>query len=856
MWHAIEPFAAYGFNKCLSGDSEILDLESGELKTIENLYNTKKNLSVLSLNKKWKTETKKIPKIFKNGKKKTWKLKTRSGREIVATKNHRFLTFDGWKEMKEISRRSFVATPRTIKYKASKKINKKKLKALAYLIAEGNLCHTHGLYYYSTVRSEVDDFVDSVKQFKNAKCTIAKHKQSFSVYIGKKDAKKPSELRDFIKACGLWHKKAVEKFIPSDVFKIDKKDLAVFIASLWQGDGCIKDDKYGQIFYATSSKKLSHQLQHLLLRLDIVSTIHTKSFKYKKQRRVGYTIHISKYNNIEKFALQAGPHLLENKLKVLNSIVKKNKVLNGKLEKGSARGTKDIIPSCVLGIIRKKMDKIGIGPKEVSTRIKCAERLFYRDVRRKGYQRETIEKIGLFLKSQELIDLARSEVYWDEVVEKKYIGVRETYDLTVPGNHNFIANDIVVHNSHAASYGIVAYQTAYMKAHYPVQFMTAVLAAEAGDSDKIALISHECRRMGIEVLPPDINESFKNFAMVSKPGEPGRIRFGLTAIKNVGENICEVIYRERKNNGQYKNLEDFLERVKDKDLNKKSVESLTKAGALDGFGHDRGVLLSNIENILSFIRHHKERQETKQEDLFAGTGIAFDNKVRLDSAEDAPIEEKMKWEKDLLGVYVSSHPFSKYEKTLGVVTTDLSEVEDLPRDRWVTVGGVVDKVTRKITKKGSVMLFVTLQDQSGSTELLVFPKKFEETKDLWDEGVVVCIVAKTPREDGDNKLFVDNIYILSEDNVEDVKRRVTIGQDTSAKKDTSEKSVSLLLTREILKDHGNQIREVLSVSHGDYSVYIRVGTKLIQSQWSVAWNNEMKENVEKIIGQDRIEVKE
>ena len=175
--------------------------------------------------------------------------------------------------------------------------------------------------------------------------------------------------------------------------------------------------------------------------------------------------------------------------------------------------------------------------------------------------------------------------------------------------------------------------------------------------DKISAIVGECRRIGIEVLPPDVNESFRSFAMVSRPGEPGRIRFGLTAVKNVGDHICEVIYRERKNNGQYLSLEDFLERVDDKDLNKKSLESLIQAGALDCFGIDRGVLFVSSENILGFVRQVKEKRTGNQNSLFAGTNIALDSKVIINDSEPATMEEKLLWEKNLLGIYLSSHPF-------------------------------------------------------------------------------------------------------------------------------------------------------------------------------------------------------
>src|SRR3989339_503548 len=189
--------------------------------------------------------------------------------------------------------------------------------------------------------------------------------------------------------------------------------------------------------------------------------------------------------------------------------------------------------------------------------------------------------------------------------------------------------------AHAASYGVVAYQTAFMKANFPIQYMTAVLIAESGDVEKVPEIIQECERLGIKVLPPDINESFKSFAMVSKPGEKGRIRFGLSGIKNVGEHICEVIYRERKEHGPYKSLEDLIDRVEDKDLNKKSLESLAQSGALDCFGIDRAVLMASSENILIYLRQGRDNKNTNQDSLFAGTSIDVDSKVSLKKSEPA-----------------------------------------------------------------------------------------------------------------------------------------------------------------------------------------------------------------------------
>ena len=411
--------------------------------------------------------------------------------------------------------------------------------------------------------------------------------------------------------------------------------------------------------------------------------------------------------------------------------------------------------------------------------------------------------------------------------------------------------------AHAASYGAVAYQTAYMKAHYPVQYMTAVLQAEFGDSDKVAEIFHECSKMKITILPPDINESFRNFAMVSKPGEPGIIRFGLNAIKNVGKNICDVIYSERKKNGSYKSLEDLLERAQDKDLNKRSLDSLIKSGAMDCFELDRGLLTSNIENILFFSKQLKEKNLTNQDSLFAGTGIDLDSKVTLKDAEEATMDDRLVWEKELLGVYVSSHPFKYYNDRFSNVFVPLNTIEETDRDQWVVVGGVIDSTQKKITKKGKVMMFVSIQDITGKMELLVFPKTYETTKDIWVEGEVVCIVGKTPKEDGDDKIFVEKAFTLTKENAEQICGQFSYGK-TSIEDgtQTEEKSLVINLTKKELQDGADDLKKIFSKYQGDYQVFIKVEGKTIKTQALVDWNDDVLVEIEDLVGVDRVEILE
>jgi len=419
--------------------------------------------------------------------------------------------------------------------------------------------------------------------------------------------------------------------------------------------------------------------------------------------------------------------------------------------------------------------------------------------------------------------------------------------------------------AHAASYGVVAYQTAYMKANFPVQFMTAVLIAESGDIDKVPEIIHECEKMGIRVLPPNINESFKNFAMVQpEDGTPAYIRFGLNGIKNLGEHIADVVYRERKENGKYISLDDFLKRVQDRDLNKKSLESLIKCGALDFFGFDRGVLLGNIENLLSFTKQFQEDKISNQSSLFSGTSFSSTSKVRLGPATNATEDEKLKWEKELLGIYITAHPFTYFENAMGSVLTPIKDLSGLARKKWVVVGGVIDSTKKKITRAGAAMMFVNIQDTSGGLELLVFPRTYEATKDVWVEGRTVCVVGKTSEEEGDDKLFVEKAYDLTKENVRQLAAQMAVnaGQPSvrqyvpspaiPVKVDIQVDGLEIIVSPTEIKNKADAIKEIIKKYPGTKKVFITVGDKKIKTSYAVEVNTDLVQALEGLVGQGNV----
>ena len=305
--------------------------------------------------------------------------------------------------------------------------------------------------------------------------------------------------------------------------------------------------------------------------------------------------------------------------------------------------------------------------------------------------------------------------------------------------------------SHAACYALIAYQTGYLKAHYPTEFMTALIAAESTDVEKIAFFVEEARSIGIEVLPPDINESFASFTVVSDK----KIRFGLGAVKNVGENIVAAIIAERKARGPFASLADFAERVAHKDFNKKSIESLIKCGAIDALG-ERATLLHNLDLILEYNRESTRQHAGGQVSLFGALPVAATASLRLKETEAAAKRDKLQWEKELLGLYVSSHPVQDYMETFA--RNKILPLRDLSlklRNHTVDVGGVVSSMQKITTKSGEPMLFVKIEDLTGKTEVLVFPKILAQNPAIWQPDKILFVRGRVSDKDGVPKILCE-----------------------------------------------------------------------------------------------------
>ncbi|MDI6717675.1 MAG: DNA polymerase III subunit alpha [Patescibacteria group bacterium] len=295
--------------------------------------------------------------------------------------------------------------------------------------------------------------------------------------------------------------------------------------------------------------------------------------------------------------------------------------------------------------------------------------------------------------------------------------------------------------SHSVCYALIGYQTAYLKAHHPIEFMTALFNADSGDVERASFLISEAKKMGIQILPPDINKSFVSFMP-----EGQNIRFGLHAVKNVGENIVVNIIEERLKGGPFEGLENFLDRIRHKDLNKKSLESMIKAGVFDSFNIERGKLLANMDEILKYSQNIKKNQQSNQDNLF-GASFSVSNLNLIDSAP-ATKKEKLTWEKELLGLYISDHPLNGYTHTLTANKVkpikNLLQIENTGNGNKYNgtnhrVAGIIMGIKKIVTKAGKPMLFAKLQDFSDEIEVVVFTDVLSKNPDFWTENNLLIV---------------------------------------------------------------------------------------------------------------------
>jgi DNA polymerase-3 subunit alpha len=382
--------------------------------------------------------------------------------------------------------------------------------------------------------------------------------------------------------------------------------------------------------------------------------------------------------------------------------------------------------------------------------------------------------------------------------------------------------------AHSASYATIAYWTAYLKAHYPLEFMAALLEGDLDNFDRVIIDLNECERLGIDVLPPIINKSGFYFSIENNKD----IRFGLGAIKNVGEDVVKQIVKEREKNGEFTSLDDFIYRLVDSKLSKKAVEYLIMAGTMDEFG-DRNGLIKVLEVVYEKAKKENKAFSAGQMDIFASNGNGdekqnFVQATPLPDTEKTPVNQILEWEKELLGIYFSSHPLDNLQEFFedkGVL--NIRSALEKSNGEVVILGVLVSKIRRITTRKGDMMAFLSVEDKSGNTDVVVFPRTYKKMKGVLEEGKPILIAGKVNVRNDEKSIILEKAKYIDE-----------------SKHGSNFNGVVFRITSSHSAENVKKLKEFISKSEGDVPVKIIISnggksnTKVLDK--TIAMNSETK----------------
>ncbi|WP_456425627.1 DNA polymerase III subunit alpha [Rhodocaloribacter sp.] len=783
-------FAGYGFNKCVAGETEILDAATGRRTTVEDLFRTRASFTIHALDENARLRPRRVTDVVWNGRRPVFELRTALGKRIVATGNHPFRTLNGWTHLADLKPGDRIAAPRRLPVATRASWPRHALITLAHLLAEGNTCHPTCLYFYSNDREQVEDFARHVERFPNTVARLDRRADGrFEVCVStgrdtrfragqipwnkggvKVRPKAPARSGAFrwAERLGITGKKAAEKSIPAEVFTLCDDDVALFLGRLWSGDGFVAGEGRFTPYYATSSERLARDVQTLLLRLGIVSTLHRKTFRYRGTTRTGWTVHPVGEGVLPAFLERIAPHLVGRDEQVARL---RRHVAS------TARGqtSKDTIPAGVRAWVDAERRAAGLTWRALEARSGVAMKEFQGrgSKGKKGFRRSTLARLAAFFGSARLHAVAHTDVFWDTIESITPLGVQDTYDLTVEADHNFVADGLIVHNSHSAAYSIVAYQTAYLKAHYPPEFMAAAMTNEMGDTKKLAVVLEEARHLGIEMLPPSVNHSQAHFTV-----EDGKIRFGLGAIKGVGLGAIEAILNVREKHGPFTTLFGFTKRLDLRAVNKKAVESLARAGALDDLEGHRAQLVEAVDAAMQYAQKVQADLAAGQNSLFGGGatgGLAME--PNLPVAEPWPRAKILKEEREVIGFYVSGHPLEAYAaEARAFASARIGRIDELgladaeehgsngrnghygrdarPRHSFC---GIITDVQHRTTKAGKPFAFAAFEDFTGQAELVCFSRQYDLFQQYLKVDEVVLVRGHVELRGGSVKILVNEI---------------------------------------------------------------------------------------------------
>jgi DNA polymerase-3 subunit alpha len=727
--------------------------------------------------------------VWPVGCKPVYRLTTSTGYQIEATAEHPFLVESRWTELGEIRVGDLVAVAGRTTTHGGARVGWSQVELAALLISEGYTPdpRTHPAGHFTNTDPELlETFRTAYGEFFGRPHRGCSTNGSITTLrLSRQD------LVALASALGTYGT-AEAKTIPSQLINAPREKVERFVGLYFCADGWA--DRSGAHF-GSKSEAVCRGLKRMLLRFGITVNLHHRDIAGHGRH---WTLSICDKGLAKRFATVVEPHLTTEKY------FKVRRWLTEWENTTGASATGIGIPSTFVAaeltrrqaVTGRSRRQLGIdGSGLLRTRI---------------LHRRTLD--GL-LYSERLEDLRSGDLLWDTVASIDPVGDRECFDFRMENDDRpyAVVEDFLVHNcgkkqrdliaaerekfvagcertgygrelgtrlfdiiepfadyafnkSHAYGYGLVAYQTAYLKAHHPVEYLACLLTSVKSSLEKAAVYIAECRAMGIRVLPPDINRSATDFAALAPDevpdgvtlpiGSPGAITFGLSAVRNVGEGLVGLLLAERDENGPFASFHEFVERVPEPVLNKRAVESLIKAGAFDSLGHPRKGLLGVFEHVTETTLNRRRERDQGVMSLFGEwgdtpdeTGPRFDERLPVPDVEFDK-HDKLRFEKEMLGLYVSDHPLFGVEAALRrKVDHAIADVLEFDDGATVHVGGIVTGLTRKFTRRGDQMAVFVLEDLGASIEVTLFPRTLMEHGHKLADDVIVAVKGRLDRRD-------------------------------------------------------------------------------------------------------------
>lgn len=825
--------------RCLSGSTEVIDSATGRLVTLSEIAKKPEywlGRKVFSLDLETQKITQKpITEIHPNGVRDVWEITTKTNRTIKATDNHLFYTLLGWKPLKAFKIGDRIGLAKRLPITNSSEVSDAQIKLTAYLIGDGHLSTKipSCSYFCNSDPEIIADFNHCSETLFGSPAPV-----DIQLHPGRKSVN--YARIGFVSAFNHWVDKHLKrahsrnKEIPNWVFSLSKNQIQLFLGTLWSTDGSF-DTKIGHTDYTSTSPVLIKQIQHLLLRLGIVALFDVKTINYQGKPHISYRAQITGREDMLKFYELIQPFLSNYKQLQAQAcyLAIKDKIKNQ---------SKHTIPAEVITLIGDAKKASGMTWAEIdraagTLRGTMSSGLNFQNTPTRNLSRHRVQNFALAFQHPELMAIANSEVFWDEIVSIKYVRKEEVFDLTIPETHNFIANDFIAHNcmgkkkademqkqrelfidgatkngvrqkiaeklfdqmvlfaeycfnkSHSTAYAYVTYQTAYLKANFTGEYMAALLTANSGDQDKVQKYIANCQELNIKVEGPDINRSDINFT----PSD-GKILFGLSAIKNVGENAIKNILEVRKAGGKFTDLADLCDRVNLHSVNSRALEALIKCGALDCLNKNRQQLIEHLPFVIAWSQ--KSKGVSDQPTLF-DLGSVRSPAPKAPQINDFAAKEKLQFEKELLGFYVSAHPLKAIEKLapkLGLDPTPitLNKFTEKPKGN-VHVIVMITEIKKVVTKKGDPMAILQIEDLTGKYEAIVFPKTYDKVNPALVTDTPIILKGKVDTKEEQIQLIVNEAELVPADALASL-------EETSLTEDEPEIMVILELTPQQIEE--------------------------------------------------------